>query len=94
MEDDDIFNKNNITIHTKMRTGKKIMTMIYGFGIEYDTVKILKHFQKSFHCTGNILNDEKFGEVIQLTGNHKSKIVEFLTNEGIATNDTIILKGF
>lgn len=93
MDDDNLFDSKKITVHTKMRTGRKVMTMVYGFGIEYDIEKILKHFQKTFHCTGNIHKDEKFGEIIQLTGNNKREVIDFLIREEIATMDNIISMG-
>ncbi len=92
-EIDEEFNKNKITISVVNRTGKKLATNIYGFGIEYDLEKIVKHWQKQYHCTGSIENSDKFGQVIKLTGDHKIKIVDFLVNEEICRRDDIIIKG-
>lgn len=93
MDEDDFFDTNKITVQTKARTGRKLMTLVYGLGKEYDTEKILKHFKKTFHCTGSVVKDEKFGEVITLTGNQKQDIIRFFITEGIATIDNIIAKG-
>lgn len=93
MENDELFDTNKITVHAKARNGKKLMTLIYGLGKEYDIEKILKHFQKTFHCTGSIEKDEKFGEVIKLTGNQKQDVIRFFVTEGISTIDNIIAKG-
>ena len=93
MENDDLFNTNKITVHTEMRTGRKVITVIYGLGKEYDTDKILKHFQKTFHCTGNVGQDKTVGEFIKLTGNHKQQVIEFFITEEIATRDNIVAKG-
>ncbi len=92
-EIDEIYNKNKITISVTNRTGRKLATHIYGFGIEYDLEKICKHWQKQFHCTGSIENSDKFGQVIKLTGNHKTEIACFLVNEEICKRDDIVLKG-
>lgn len=92
-EIDEEFEKTKITIFVKNRTGRKLQTSIWGWGPEYDLEKILKHFQKKFHCTGSIINDEEFGSVIKLTGNHKVPVYEFLVNEEICTKRDIVLKG-
>jgi translation initiation factor SUI1 len=92
-EIDEEFERNKITIFVNNRTGRKLQTSIYGFGEEYDLEKILRHFQKTFHCTGSIETSEKFGEVIKLTGNHKSAVFQFLITEEICVKTDIILKG-
>ena len=92
-EIDEEFNKNKITISVVNRTGKKLATNIYGFGIEYDLEKIVKHWQKQYHCTGSIENSEEFGEVIKLTGDQKVNVCNFLIKEEICTNEDIIIKG-
>jgi len=90
---DEINGIGKITIHVSNRTGRKLMTTVYGFGIEYDLPKILKHFQKEFHCTGSIEKSDDFGEVIKLTGNHKAQVAEFLVNEEICKRADISFRG-
>lgn len=92
-EIDEAFDTNKITISVRNRTGRKLATHVYGFGIEFDLEKILKHWQKIFHCTGSIEKSEKFGDVIKLTGNHKLLIFEFLQKEEICKKCDIVLKG-
>lgn len=87
------FHRNKIVIFVKNRTGRKLQTIIWGWGPEYDLEKILKHFQKTFHCTGSIIHDEKFGTVIKLTGNHKTLVYDFLINEEICAKADVLLKG-
>ncbi len=90
---DEIDGIGKITIHVSNRTGRKLMTSVYGFGIEYDLPKILKYFQKQFHCTGSIEKSNEFGEVIKLTGNHKTEIADFLVNEEICKSSDIAFRG-
>lgn len=92
-EIDEEFDRNKITISVRNRTGRKLATNVYGFGEEYDLEKILKHWQKLFHCTGSIEKTDKFGEVIKLTGNHKQLILDFLVQEEICKRSDIVLKG-
>ena len=43
--------------------------------------KILKAFKKEFACNGTIVDDEELGQVIQLQGDQRFKIQEFLIVE-------------
>ncbi len=42
-----------------------------------------------FACNGTIVDDEELGEVIQLQGDHRAKVLQFLIEEKIATKDQI-----
>jgi translation initiation factor 1 len=84
---------NKITISVSNRTGKKLQTFVYGFANDLDLPKILRHFKKTFNCTGSIENSEEFGEVIKLTGDHKKSILTFLIKEEICKVEDITTKG-
>ena len=84
---------NKITISVSNRTGKKLQTFVYGFANDLDLPKILRHFKKTFNCTGSIENSEEFGEVIKLTGDHKKPILIFLIKEEICKVEDITIKG-
>ena len=68
-------NNNKVTISVSNRTGKKLQTFVYGFADDLDLPKILRHFKKTFNCTGSIEKSEEFGEVIKLTGDHKKSVL-------------------
>ena len=84
---------NKITISISNRTGKKLQTFVYGFANDLDLPKILRHFKKTFNCTGSIENSEEFGEVIKLTGDHKKSILVCLFKEEICKSEDIVIKG-
>lgn len=84
---------NKVTISVTNRTGKKLQTVLYGLGEEYDLEKIIKHFKKTFSCTGSIENSEEFGDVIKLTGDHKASIISFLITEELCGKEDIVIKG-
>ena len=86
-------NNNKITISVNNRTGRKFHTFVYGFGNDIDLPKILRHFKKTFNCTGSIEKNDDFGEVIKLTGHQKKLVMAFLITEKICTVGEIILKG-
>ncbi|KAG5639522.1 hypothetical protein H0H81_000667 [Sphagnurus paluster] len=61
--------------------------------IEYDCKKILKAFKKEFACNGTLVDDEKLGQVIQLQGDQRAHISNFLIENGIEKS-TIKVHGF
>jgi translation initiation factor SUI1 len=58
-----------------------------------DSTKICRYLKKTLNCGGNILKDEKLGEVIRLTGDQKQAVIDFFIEQEIYKGDEIILKG-
>jgi len=85
--------QNYLHIRIQQRNGRKTLTTLQGLPKEYDPKKLLKAFKKEFACNGTLVDDEEMGQVIQLQGDQRLKIVKFLTEEGIPKN-TIKLHGF
>ncbi|KAJ8597995.1 translation initiation factor SU [Rhizopogon salebrosus TDB-379] len=85
--------QNYLHIRIQQRNGRKTLTTLQGLPKEYDPKKLLKAFKKEFACNGTLVDDEEMGQVIQLQGDQRLKIVNFLTEEGIPKN-TIKLHGF
>jgi len=82
-----------IHIRIQQRNGRKTLTTLQGLPKEYDAKKLLKAFKKEFACNGTLVDDEEMGQVIQLQGDQRVKISNFLTEEGIS-KDIIKLHGF
>lgn len=97
-EFDDFKNKDNhkskVTISIQQRNGRKQITIISGLATDLDTKKILRYLKKIYHCNGAVVNDDKFGEVITLTGNQKENVYNFLINAKICEKEEIIVKGY
>ncbi|KAL7283445.1 LOW QUALITY PROTEIN: hypothetical protein ACG7TL_002876 [Trametes sanguinea] len=84
--------QNYIHIRIQQRNGRKTLTTLQGlpkgsvdlpqFG-QYDLKKLLKAFKKEFACNGTLVDDEEAGQVIQLQGDQRLKISNFLVEEGI-----------
>ena len=95
---DDYFNEdesNNIVhIRIQQRNGKKSITTIQGIDEKYDQYKILKVFKKEFACNGSIVENEDYGEIIQLQGDQRNNISEFLIEVGICKKNEIKIHGF
>ncbi|KAK3393145.1 protein translation factor sui1 [Podospora didyma] len=89
-----------IHIRIQQRNGRKTLTTVQGIPTKFDLKKILKVVKKHFACNGTIISDEDskgMGEVIQLQGDQRTKIKEFLTDEteGLALDEkTIKVHGF
>lgn len=70
------------------------MTTLQGLPKQYDSKKILKSFKKEFACNGTIVDDTELGQILQLTGDQRVKIAEFLVENGIAKKTDIKIHGF
>ncbi|KAH3680113.1 hypothetical protein WICMUC_000514 [Wickerhamomyces mucosus] len=92
--DDDTQPTNYIHIRIQQRNGRKTLTTVQGLPDEYDLKRILKVLKKDFACNGNIVKDEELGEVIQLQGDQRVKVMEFLTSQLQLQKKNIKIHGF
>ena len=83
-----------IHIRIQQRNGRKTITTIQGLPKELDFVKLVKAFKKEFACSGNIVKDEELGDVIQMAGDQRLKVKQFITEKGIVKKDKIKVHGF
>jgi translation initiation factor SUI1 len=65
----------------KERNGRKTLTTVQGLPKKFDQKKILKVIKKKFACNGTIVNDTEMGEVIQLQGDQRKDVQEFLCDK-------------
>ncbi|CAG8604379.1 3302_t:CDS:2 [Acaulospora morrowiae] len=70
-------------IRIQQRNGRKTLTTVQGLPSDYDQKKLLKAFKKEFACNGTLVQDEELGQVIQLQGDQRLKVQNFLSEEGI-----------
>ncbi|KAH6630159.1 translation initiation factor SUI1-domain-containing protein [Chaetomium sp. MPI-SDFR-AT-0129] len=89
-----------IHIRIQQRNGRKTLTTVQGIPTKFDHKKILKVIKKEFACNGTIISSAEskgMGEVIQLQGDHRLKIKEFLADAdaGLGLDEkTIKIHGF
>lgn len=83
-----------IHIRCQQRNGRKTITTVQGLPQEYDLKRILKVLKKDFGCNGHINKDEELGEVLQLQGDQRQKVTEFLTTQLEIDKKTIQVHGF
>ncbi|OGM45949.1 hypothetical protein ABOM_005260 [Aspergillus bombycis] len=89
--------QNYIHIRIQQRNGRKTLTTVQGLPKKFDQKKILKVIKKKFACNGTIVSDSEMGEVIQLQGDQRKDVQEFLTDkkEGLELDaKTIKVHGF
>ncbi|KAK2743395.1 Eukaryotic translation initiation factor eIF-1 [Myotisia sp. PD_48] len=83
---------NYIHIRLQQRNGRKTLTTVQGIPTKFDQKKILKVIKKKFACNGTIVRDTEMGEVIQLQGDQRKDVQEFLVDKGGLDLDTKIIK--
>ncbi|EOA14249.1 hypothetical protein CARUB_v10027407mg [Capsella rubella] len=86
--------KENIHIRIQQRNGKKSLTTVQGLKKEYSYERILKDLKKDFCCNGNVVQDKELGKIIQLQGDQRKKVSQFLVQSGLAKKDQIKIHGF
>ncbi|KZL88278.1 translation initiation factor sui1, partial [Colletotrichum incanum] len=81
-----------IHIRIQQRNGRKTLTTIQGLPKRFDQKKILKVIKKKFACNGTIVEDTDLGEVIQLQGDQRKAIHDFLVDkqEGLEMDSKLV----
>jgi hypothetical protein len=54
---------------------------VQGLPKKFDQKKILKVIKKKFACNGTIVSDAEMGEVVQLQGDQRKDVQDFLTDK-------------
>jgi len=93
-EQEESAQKEDIHIRIQQRNGRKSLTTIQGISQNYDLKKIIKVVKKEFHCNGTVVEHSEYGEVLQLQGDQRKKMKQFLTQTGLASSDQIKVHGF
>ena len=86
--------KDVVHIRVQQRNGRKCLTTVQGVNPKIDLKKVIKAFKKEFACNGTVIEDEEFGQVIQLQGDQRSNAATFLTKKGICAKDAVKVHGF
>lgn len=86
--------KEYVHIRIQQRNGKKSLTTVQGLKKDYSYEKILKDLKKEFCCNGNVVQDKELGKIIQLQGDQRKKVSQFLVQAGLVRKDQIKIHGF
>jgi translation initiation factor 1 len=83
-----------IHLRVQQRNGRKCITTVQGLSADLDLKRLLKKFKKTFNCNGSLQPDpDTEGTVIQMSGDQRQGVRDFLTTEGIVTSAKIISHG-
>ena len=83
-----------IHLRIQQRNGKKCITTISGLPADIDLKRACKHMRKLFCCNGNITEDDDHGTVIQLQGDQRTNVKEWiLVNQIITDKEAIVIHG-
>merc|ERR1712212_1471481 len=83
-----------VHIRTQQRNGRKTLTTVQGLSAEYDLKKIVRACKKEFACNGTVVEHAEYGEVLQLQGDQRENICQFLTKVGLVNGSQIKVHGF
>ena len=92
--DFETYQKNIVHIRMYQRNGKKSITTIQGIDDKYDLHKLLKVLKNEFACNGCIVKNNDNGEIIQLQGDKRNDVNQFLIEIGMCRKDEIKIHGF
>jgi translation initiation factor 1 len=78
-------------IHIRIQqAGKRKVTTVQGLDNDLDLHRILKAVKKAFNCNGSIDKHEEYGEILQLQGDQRETIVEWLLVQEILTKEEVV----
>jgi len=67
-----------VHIRVQQRNGRKSLTTVQGLPQKLDKKKILKALKKDFCCNGTVVEDNELGSVLQLQGDQRKNVSQFL----------------
>uniref|UniRef100_A0A7S0LFE0 SUI1 domain-containing protein n=1 Tax=Coccolithus braarudii TaxID=221442 RepID=A0A7S0LFE0_9EUKA len=86
--------KSYVHIRIQQRNGRKSLTTVQGLAEDLDFKKILKALKKTFSTNGTVLKDKEMGKVIQLQGDQRKNVADFLVKYKILKKDDLKIHGF
>ena len=86
--------EDKVHIRVQQRNGRKNITTVQGLATDLNLKKILRYWRKEFSCNGTIIKDPEMGKVIQMSGDQRKNVEEFLVDEKICDKEQIKTHGF
>ncbi len=84
---------NFIHIRVQQRNNRKRLTTVQGLPEPYKPLVVLKRLRKLLSCNGCIVQDDKWGDVIQLQGDQRHAVAAILKAKGMGTSENIHIHG-
>jgi len=89
-----VSSEEKVHVRVQQRNGRKCITTVAGLADDLDVKRICKAFKKNFSCNGAVQKDLEVGEVIQLSGDQRTNVKEFLVDQEICHSENVVLHGF
>ena len=89
--------KNKYHIRVQQRNGRKCITTLQGLEDDLDLKRICRAMRTAFSCNGNVIQDEDNGDVIQLQGDQRENIRDWILEQQILSKseaDRIVIHGY
>ena len=86
-------NKNIVHIRIQQRKKTKAVTIVQGLPPKLKLEQVMKYFKKTFCTNGSIIEDPSYGRILQVQGDQRRPIAEFLVQQKIVTQDQIRIHG-
>jgi translation initiation factor 1 len=83
-----------VHIRNQQRNGHKSLTTVQGLPSDINLKKILKALKKTYSTNGAILTDEELGKIIQVQGDQRKNVYEFLIKYNICSKEQVKIHGF
>jgi len=91
----DLFTDDKDIVHIQVhqRNGRKCITTVSGIADDLDLHKILKYLKKFYSTNGNVVQDPKHGDIIQLQGDQRKNVYDSLIEWKITDKENIRIHG-
>mmetsp|Transcript_4966 Transcript_4966/g.15598 ORF Transcript_4966/g.15598 Transcript_4966/m.15598 type:complete len:110 (-) Transcript_4966:648-977(-) len=86
--------QSKVHIRVQQRNGRKCITTVQGLADDLDVKRICKAFKKNFQCNGAVTKDSELGEIIQLSGDQRTNVNDFLVDQQICSKGQVVIHGF
>ncbi|KAF0892484.1 hypothetical protein E2562_016792 [Oryza meyeriana var. granulata] len=83
-----------VHIRVQQRNGRKTLTTVQGLSDAYNYAKVLRDFKRVLCCNGTVVEDKELGKIIQLQGDHRNNVFEFLSKTCMLHKENIKVHGF
>ncbi len=87
--------KDNTKVHIRVqqRNGRKCITTVAGLAEDLDVKKITRALTKAFKTSGTVKKDLDDNNIVQVAGDQRTNIRDFLLSQEICHADQILVHG-
>eukprot|EP00924_Labyrinthula_sp_SR-Ha-C_P004763 snap_masked-scaffold_1-processed-gene-11.17-mRNA-1 protein AED:0.03 eAED:0.03 QI:0/-1/0/1/-1/1/1/0/107 len=82
-----------VHIRLQQRNRRKCILTITGLADDLDLKRICKALKKNLKCNGAVVKDQEYGDIIQLQGDHRQQVVDFLVSQEIIEKEQVVVHG-